>query len=67
MNNPTKEANYITIFKDGSIIYGNPWLMFEDGHGKWYWNEECRGGVVAWYETEEELDKWIKKVFEMEE
>lgn len=53
MKNPTKEGNYTTIFKDGSIIHENPWLIFPDGHGKWYWNEECRGGVVAWNEIPE--------------
>ena len=50
MENPTKEANYTTIFADGSIIYENPWLVFPDGHGKWYWDEETRGGVIAWNE-----------------
>jgi hypothetical protein len=48
MNNPTVEGNYTTIFKDGSIIYENPWMIRKDGTGKWYWNEDVRGGVVAW-------------------
>ena len=63
MNNPTKEGNYTTIFADGSIVYENPWLMFSDGHGKWYWNEECRGGVVAWNEIPEggyKFHRWYK-------
>ena len=27
MENPTKEANYTTIFADGSVILENPWIM----------------------------------------
>lgn len=50
MENPTKEGNYTTVFRDGSIIHENPWMIFNDGHGKWYWNEEVRGGVVVWFE-----------------
>lgn len=53
MKNPTVEKNYTTIFADGSIIHENPWLMFDDGHGKWYWDEEIRGGVIAWNEIPE--------------
>lgn len=53
MDNPMIEGNYTTIFKDGSIILENPWLMFPDGHGKWYWNEYARGGVIHWFKPEE--------------
>lgn len=63
MNNPTKEGMYTTIFADGSVILDNLWLMFQDGHGKWYWNETCRGGVVAWNEIPEggyKLHKWYQ-------
>ncbi len=63
MRSPIKEGNYTTIFADGSIVYENPWLMFSDGHGKWYWNEECRGGVVAWNEIPEggyNFHRWYK-------
>ena len=63
MENPTKQGNYTTIFADGSIVYENPWLMFSDGHGKWYWNEKCRGGIVAWNEIPEggyKFHRWYK-------
>lgn len=63
MNNPTKEGNYTTIFRDGSVILENPWLIRPDGNGKWYWNEECRGGVIAWNEIPEggyNRHKWYK-------
>ena len=53
MENPKVEKNYTTIFHDGSVIYENPWLIFPDGHGKWYWDEDIRGGVVAWNEIPE--------------
>ena len=48
MNNPKVEGNYTTIFKDGSVVLENYWIIFPDGHGKWYWDEDIRGGVVAW-------------------
>lgn len=60
MTNPTKEANYTTIFADGSVILENPWLIRPDGTGKWYWNEEPRGGVVAWNEIPEGGYKYHK-------
>ena len=62
MDNPTVEGNYTTIFKDGSIILENPWLILPDGHGKWYWNEELRGGVIHWFKPEEpyEVHYWYK-------
>ena len=60
MNNPTVEKNYTTVFRDGSIIHENPWIM-PMGKGKWYWNEEARGGVVAWFEIPEGGYKYPKK------
>lgn len=63
MKNPTIEKNYTTIFADGSIIYENPWLIFPDGTGKWYWNEESRGGVIAWNEIPKggyKYHKWYR-------
>ena len=63
MENPIKEGNYTTIFADGSVIYENPWLILPNGKGKWYWNEECRGGVVAWNEIPEggyKFHRWYK-------
>ena len=49
MENPIKEGNYTTIFKDGSIVLENPWLIKADGKGKWYWDEDIRGGVIHWF------------------
>ncbi len=57
MQNPEVEGNYTTIFKDGSIILNNYWMIFpDDGHGKWYWNEDIRGGVIHWFKPEEEYE-----------
>ena len=53
MENPKAEGNYTTIFADGSVILENHWIDFGDGHGKWYWNETFRGGVIAWNEIPE--------------
>ena len=60
--NPIAEGEYTTIFADGSIIYYNPWIMFNDGTGKWYWNEECRGGVIHWFKPEQKykFHDWYK-------
>lgn len=60
MENPKVAKNYTTIFRDGSVIHENPWFIFPDGHGKWYWNEEVRGGVVAWTEIPEGGYKYHK-------
>lgn len=60
MENPKVAKNYTTIFRDGSVIHENPWLMFPDGHGKWYWDEEVRSGVVAWTEIPEGGYKYHK-------
>lgn len=60
MENPKKPRNYTTIFRDGSVINENPWLILPDGHGKWYWDEEMRGGVVAWTEIPEGGYKYHK-------
>ena len=63
MENPTKQGNYTTIFRDGSVILENPWLIMQSGKGKWYWDEECRGGVIAWNEIPEggyKPHKWYK-------
>ena len=63
MDNPTKEGYYTTVFRDGSIIHANLWMVFPDGHKKWYWNEECRGGVIAWNEIPEggyKFHRWYK-------
>ena len=49
MENPTKGGHYTTVFRDGSIIHENVWMTFEDGSGKWYWNEVDRGGIVNWF------------------
>lgn len=54
MNNPTKAGLYTTIFKDGSIIHYNEWMMFDDGHGKWYWNSTANGGVIHWFKPSED-------------
>ena len=56
MENPKAEGNYTTIFKDGTIILSNYWMQFPDGHGKWYWNEDIRGGVIHWFKPEEEYE-----------
>ena len=61
MINPVKQGNYTTIFADGSVILENPWLIFPDGHGKWYWNEDARGGIVAWIDIPEGGYKYHKK------
>lgn len=63
MENPKKPGNYTTIFHDGSVIHENLWLMFPNEHGKWYWDEEARGGVVAWTEIPEDgykFHRWYK-------
>jgi len=56
MNNPTEEGIYTTIFKDGTIIHYNYWMMFEDGKGKWYWNSTVSGGVIHWFKPEENYE-----------
>lgn len=56
MENPKAEGNYTTIFKDGTIILSNYWMQFPDGNGKWYWNEDIRGGVIHWFKPEEEYE-----------
>jgi len=53
MNNPTEEGIYTTIFKDGTIIHYNYWMILEDGKGKWYWNSTISGGVIHWFKPEE--------------
>ena len=63
MENPTKEGYYTTVFRDGSIIHSNLWMVFPDGHGKWYWNEEARGGIIAWFPIPEggyNFHNWYK-------
>ena len=63
MENPKEEKLYTTIFADGSVILQNYWMQFPDGTGKWYWNEEIRGGVVAWTEIPEggyKTHKWYR-------
>lgn len=64
MDNPTKEGCYTTIFKDGSIIHKNYWMMWEDKPflNKWYFNEYDRGGIIHWFKPEEEYSfhKWYK-------
>lgn len=54
MNNPTEEGIYTTIFKDGTIIHYNYWMMFENGKGKWYWDSTVNGGVIHWFKPEED-------------
>lgn len=54
MNNPTEPGFYTTIFKDGSIIHYNEWMMFDDGHGKWYWNSTANGGIIHWFKPSED-------------
>ena len=54
MSNPTEEGTYTTIFKDGTIIHYNYWMMFEDGKGKWYWNSTVNGGVIHWFKPGED-------------
>ena len=61
MVNPVKQGNYTTIFADGSVILENPWIVFPDGHGKWYWNEDARGEIVAWIDIPEGGYKYHKK------
>lgn len=54
MEMPKESGLYTTIFKDGSIIHYNAWIMFDDGHGKWYWDSVANGGVVHWFKPEED-------------
>ena len=56
MQDPKETGNYTTIFKDGTIILSNYWMQFPDGYGKWYWNEDIRGGVIHWFKPEEEYE-----------
>lgn len=53
MNNPTEEGTYTTIFKDGTIIHYNYWMILDDGKGKWYWDSTVSGGVIHWFKPEE--------------
>lgn len=54
MDNPIEAGTYTTIFKDGSIIHHNQWLVFPDSPqlNKWYFNEEYRGGVIHWFKPD---------------
>jgi hypothetical protein len=55
MINPTKPGVYTTIFKDGSIILYNEWMMFDNPNlNKWYFNESYHGGIIHWFKPEEE-------------
>lgn len=65
LENPTEPGFYTTIFKDGSIIHYNEWINIDTPYhpgGKWYWNEDLRGGVIHWFKPQEEYiqHKWYK-------
>ena len=56
MSNPTKAGLYTTIFKDGTIIHYNEWIVLENGKGKWYWDNTILGGVLYWFEPKEKYE-----------
>lgn len=61
MDNPTEAGVYTTIFRDGSIILYNEWLTFENPElNKWYFNENCRGGIIHWFKPEEKYIRYTE-------